>query len=165
MPLRILARIKSVEKTNLRQKKYFLNKILQRFNNGESMKNKIFSIWGLSFKPGTNDIRGAVSIYIINHIIKNKGIVHLYDPKAMDNIKELFQGNGSVVFFEDKYKASKSADALILLTEWPEFRSPDFQLLKEKLNSAIIFDGRNQFDRYQMKKLGFEYHQIGAQTL
>ena len=160
-----LSIIKSVEKTNLRQKKYFLNKILQRFNNGESMKNKIFSIWGLSFKPGTNDIRGAVSIYIINHIIKNKGIVHLYDPKAMDNIKEIFQGNGSVVFFEDKYKASKSADALILLTEWPEFRSPDFQLLKEKLNSAIIFDGRNQFDRYQMKKLGFEYHQIGAQTL
>ena len=157
--------IKSVEKTNEYQKEYFLNKILQRFNNGKAIKNKVFTIWGLSFKPGTNDVRGAVSIYIINQILSNGGIINLYDPKAMDNIKKIFSDNKSINYFKDKYKAVDSADALILLTEWPEFRSPDFNLLKQKLNNTLVFDGRNQYDKFYMKSLGFEYYQIGVESL
>jgi len=157
--------IKSVEKTNKYQKEYFLNKILQRFNAGKAIKNKVFTIWGLSFKPGTNDVRGAVSIYIINQILTNGGILNLYDPKAIDDIKEIFKNNKSINYFNDKYKAVDSSDALILLTEWPEFRSPDFNLLKQKLNNALVFDGRNQYDKFHMKSLGFEYHQIGVENL
>ena len=157
--------IKSVEETNQYQKQYFLDKILQRFGGGKTMKNKVFTIWGLSFKPGTSDVRGAVSIYIINQILKHKGIVNLYDPKAINNIKEIFKDTESVNYFNDKYEAVNSSDALILLTEWPEFRSPNFNLMKEKLNNDLIFDGRNQYDKLYMKSLGFEYYQIGVKKI
>ena len=157
--------IKSVEKANLKQRDYFLNKIIRRFGGEGAIKGKVFSIWGLSFKPGTNDIRGAISIYIIDEILRLGGSLNLYDPKASENIKNLFNDTGDITFFDDKYEAVKCAEALILLTEWPEFRSPDFNLLKTNLKQPLIFDGKNQFDKYHMKDIGFEYHQIGVPLL
>ena len=157
--------IKSVEKANLKQRDYFLNKIIRRFGGEGAIKGKVFSIWGLSFKPGTNDIRGAISIYIIDEILRLGGSLNLYDPKASENIKNLFNDTEDITFFDDKYEAVKCAEALILLTEWPEFRSPDFSLLKTNLKQPLIFDGKNQFDKYHMKDIGFEYHQIGVPLL
>ena len=157
--------IKSVEKANLKQRDYFLNKIIRRFGGEGAIKGKVFSIWGLSFKPGTNDIRGAISIYIIDEILRLGGSLNLYDPKASENIKNLFNDTEDITFFDDKYEAVKCAEALILLTEWPEFRSPDFNLLKTNLKQPLIFDGKNQFDKYHMKDIGFEYHQIGVPLL
>ena len=157
--------IKSVEDANLNQRDYFINKIIRKFDNGDSIRGKTFTIWGLSFKPGTSDVRGSVSIYIINKIIEMEGKLHLYDPKASDNIKNIFKKQDRINYFNDKYEATKSSDALILLTEWPEFRSPDFSILKRNLNKPLIFDGRNQYDKYMINSLGFEYHQIGVPLL
>ena len=157
--------IKSVERANLKQRDYFLNKITERFGGKSAIKGKVFSIWGLSFKPGTNDVRGAISIYVISEILKLGGALHLYDPKASESIKDVFNNAEGITFFNDKYEVVKSTDALILLTEWPEFRSPDFKLLKTNLSEPLIFDGKNQFDKYHMKDIGFEYHQIGVPLL
>ena len=121
--------------------------------------------FGVCLLNGTNDVRESVSIYLINKILYLKGELNLYDPKANNNIKNLFFDADSLNYFDDKYKAAESADALILLTEWPEFRSPDFDLLKSNLNNPIIFDGRNQFNKNDMKKRGFKYFQIGVPVI
>ena len=156
---------KSVEQVNINQRDYFLNKIINKFGSVKAIANKKIAIWGLSFKPGTSDVRGSVSIYIISKIMSMKGKLNLYDPKANQNIKNIFTNNSNLIFFNDKYKATESADVLVLLTEWPEFRSPDFNLLKNNLNMPVIFDGRNQFDKHMMKDLGFEYYQIGVPVI
>ena len=155
--------IKAVEKVNLNQRDYFINKIIDEFEN--KISGRKFAVWGLSFKPGTNDVRESVSIYLISKILSLKGELNLYDPKANNNIKNLFFDADSLNYFDDKYKAAESADALILLTEWPEFRSPDFDLLKSNLNNPIVFDGRNQFNKNDMKKRGFKYFQIGVPVI
>tara|TARA_Y100000996_G_scaffold290317_1_gene229397 strand:+ start:555 stop:1880 length:1326 start_codon:yes stop_codon:yes gene_type:complete len=155
--------IRAVEKVNLNQRDYFLNKIIDEFKN--KISGRKFAVWGLSFKPGTNDVRESVSIYLISKILSLSGKLNLYDPKANNNIKNLFYEADSLNYFDDKYKATESADALILLTEWPEFRSPDFNLLKNNLNNPIIFDGRNQFNKNDMRKRGFKYFQIGVPVI
>ena len=124
-----------------------------------------FAIWGVSFKPGTNDVRGSVSIYIINQIIKFGGKVSAYDPHAIENIKKIYKNKKNIIFENEKYTATNNSNALILLTEWPEFRCPNFNVLKTKLINPVIFDGRNQFNKYELKKLGFEYYQIGSPLL
>ena len=155
--------IRAVEKVNLNQRDYFLNKIIDEFKN--KISGRKFAVWGLSFKPGTNDVRESVSIYLISKILSLSGKLNLYDPKANNNIKNLFYEADSLNYFDDKYKATESADALILLTEWPEFRSPDFNLLKNNLNNPVIFDGRNQFNKNDMRKRGFKYFQIGVPVI
>ena len=153
--------ISSVNKVNENQKKYFLNKIFKRFSN-KSLKGLKFAIWGLSYKPGTNDMRESASIFIINEILKLGGEVKVFDPKAMKNAKENYLANNlQVEYCKNKYEALENASALILITEWPEFRSPDFNIVKSKLKNAIIFDGRNQFDKKLLKEFNIEYHQIG----
>ena len=125
-----------------------------------------FGIWGLSFKPGTDDMRESASIYIVKELIRLGASVKVYDPKAMDNAKNhYFCEFENIAYCNDKYEALSNSDALILLTEWPEFRSPDFKILKNKLNNPILFDGRNQFNVNIMKKLGFEYYQIGKNKI
>ena len=155
--------LSAVSKVNKNQKKYFFNKIMKRFSRSDkSLKGLQFGVWGLSFKPGTDDMRESPSIYIINKIIALDGIVKVYDPKAMKIAKEHYLKNlPNIEYADEKYDVLSNSDALILITEWPEFRSPDFALIKNDLKVPVIFDGRNQYDYKDLNDLGFEYYQIG----
>lgn len=154
--------IASVEKVNENQKKIFFKKIITRF--GEDFSDMTFAIWGLSFKPETNDIREAVSVFVIKELLKRKAKVKVYDPKAIEEIKKKFseEEENKLIYGESKYEILKDSDSLILLTEWKEFRSPDFVEIKRLLNNPIIFDGRNQYKDFDMENQGFEYYQIGV---
>tara|TARA_Y100000590_G_scaffold423852_1_gene530124 strand:- start:22 stop:759 length:738 start_codon:yes stop_codon:yes gene_type:complete len=158
--------LKSVDKVNNSQKKYFFDKFYDRLKTEkDDFENKQFAIWGLSFKPGTDDMRESSSIYFVENIIKLKGKVLVYDPKAMENAKNnYFSDLKGVTYCNNKMEALDKSDALILLTEWPEFRSPDFNLVKSLLNEPILFDGRNQFNKKDLLKIGIEYHQIGVKS-
>ena len=152
--------ISSVENVNDAQKLVIAQKIVAKF--GEDLSGKIFGIWGLAFKPGTDDMREAPAIYIIKELVKRGAKIQAYDPKAMVEAKEHYLKNiANINYYASKYEVLKNADALVLLTEWKEFRSPDFEELKSQLNNAIIFDGRNQYNVYSLKEKGFEYYQIG----
>ena len=153
--------LKGVESVNENQKFSLVNKILKRF--GEDLTGKSFAVWGLAFKPETDDMREAASVVIINELIKYGATINAYDPKAMDAAKEFyFKSNPNISFHTNKYDAVEGADAIILVTEWKEFRSPDFDTLKENLGQNIIFDGRNQYNKTILEKIGFEYYQIGT---
>ncbi|APG65050.1 UDP-glucose 6-dehydrogenase [Tenacibaculum todarodis] len=151
--------ISSVNEVNINQKKHFLKKITNRF--GEDLTGFTFAIWGLSFKPETNDMREAPSIYIISELIKKGAKVKAYDPKAMIEAKEIYLKNLDVFYGKEKYEVVKNSDALILLTEWKEFRAPNFNQLKKELKRNIIFDARNQYNSFRLEEQGFEYCQIG----
>lgn len=151
--------LSSVEKVNLNQKKLFLNKIINRL--GENLSNFSFAIWGLSFKPETDDMRKSPSIYVVNELVKRGAIVKVFDPKAMQIAKENYFSKLDIFYGDNKYEIIDEVDALILLTEWKEFRSPDFDELKRRMKSAIIFDGRNQYNVFNLENRGFEYFQIG----
>ena len=151
--------IDAVEKVNNKQKDILFDKIIKRF--GENLNGKKFAIWGLSFKPGTDDMREAPSINLIKSISKNGGKINAYDPKAIEQAK-FYLNDIEVNYFEDKYSVLDGADALILVTEWKEFRSPDFDKINNLMNQSIFIDGRNQFSRDKMDKYGFEYLQIGV---
>lgn len=152
--------LSAVEDVNNRQKLIIADKVISRF--GNNLSNKTFAVWGLSFKPGTDDMREAPSIYIINRLIALGAKIQAYDPKAIDEAKEFYLKDISEVSYAaSKYDALKNADALLLLTEWKEFRSPDFMEIKNNLKSPVIFDGRNQYDTERLQKMGFEYYQIG----
>tara|TARA_B100001142_G_scaffold203829_1_gene202215 strand:- start:1153 stop:2493 length:1341 start_codon:yes stop_codon:yes gene_type:complete len=159
--------LEAVNKVNENQKKYFFKKFFKRFKTkNNDFKNKKFGIWGLSFKPGTDDMRESASIYFVEKIINLGGSVSVYDPKSMDNAKgKYFKSLIGIEYCSNKMNVLDGSDALILLTEWPEFRSPDFDKVGSMLKNKIIFDGRNQFDKKAMKKMGFEYHQIGVRLL
>ena len=151
--------LKAVNEVNQSQKKIFFQKILNRF--GENLKGFSFAIWGLSFKPQTNDMREAPSIYIIKELLKRGANVRVYDPKAHAEAKENYLKGEQIFYGLNKYDIIKDADALILLTEWKEFRSPDFLLLKKKMKQNIIFDARNQYKDLNLKLKQFEYYQVG----
>ncbi len=152
--------IASVEDVNDKQKFVISNKVVKRF--GEDLSGKTFALWGLAFKPGTDDMREAPAIYVVKELVKRGAKINAYDPKAMDEAKHFYLKDiEEVAYFDSKYETIKSADAMILLTEWKEFRSPDFDELKTQLKNPIIFDGRNQYDEIRLKKNGFEYYQIG----
>ena len=153
--------LEAVENVNTEQKKVIFNKIIDRFS--EDLNGKYFSIWGLSFKPGTDDMREAPSIIIINELINRGARIKAYDPKAIEEAKIQFSSHKDrIIFCKDKYEALDSTDALILLTEWKEFRSPDFNRISELLNNKIIFDGRNQYDKRMLDQYDYEYYQIGV---
>ncbi|WP_415397715.1 UDP-glucose dehydrogenase family protein [Sulfurimonas sp. CS5] len=151
----------AVEAVNLDQKFVISNKVIARF--GENLDGKTFAIWGLSFKPETDDMREASSITIINELTRRGAKVVAYDPKARHEAESYYlKGNDKVSYVDGKYDALKDADAVILVTEWQEFRSPDFDEMKKLLKNSIFFDGRNQFSKEKMAKYGFEYFQIGV---
>jgi len=153
--------IQAVEKVNDNQKMVIANKVIKRF--GYDLNGKTFAVWGLAFKPGTDDMREAPAIYIINELTKRGATIKAYDPKAMDEAKTHYlKDNDKIQYFNNKYEVLKDSDALILLTEWKEFRSPDFEEIKKQLNNPIIFDGRNQYHNFGLENNGFEYYQIGA---
>ncbi len=152
--------ITSVEEVNDAQKLVIATKIVNRF--GEDLTNFTFGLWGLAFKPGTDDMREAPAIYIVKELVKRGAKIQAYDPKAIEESKEYYlKGLKNVTYCTSKYDVLKKADALILLTEWKEFRSPDFEEIKSHLKSSIIFDGRNQYNAFKLQEKGFEYYQIG----
>ncbi|MCK5003382.1 MAG: UDP-glucose/GDP-mannose dehydrogenase family protein, partial [Gammaproteobacteria bacterium] len=153
----------AVELRNQRQKESVAIK-MKNFYNGD-VKGKTFGLWGLAFKPGTDDMREASSLQIIKDLVDAGAKIQAYDPVAFETAtaeipKEWFD-NGEVAFFENMYDALGDSDALILATEWKQFQNPDFDVIKQKLNSAVIFDGRNQYDPAQMTELDFVYFGIG----
>ena len=152
--------ITAVEKVNDAQKLVIAQKIVKRF--GEDLTGYTFGVWGLAFKPGTDDMREAPAIYVIKELIKRGAMIKAYDPKAMNEAKEHYlKGVQNVHYVDSKYEVLKNSSALVLLTEWKEFRSPDFEELKNKLKNPIIFDGRNQYNAFNLESKGFEYFQIG----
>jgi len=152
--------ISSVDGVNQRQKRVIAEKIVKRF--GEDLTGMTFALWGLSFKPETDDMRDAASIVVVNELTKRGAKVQAYDPKAIHEAKtQYLKDNPGISYAESKYAALKNADALILLTEWKEFRSPDFEELKAQLSNPIIFDGRNQYNAFKLEEKGWEYYQIG----
>lgn len=149
--------LKLVDELNQKQKLILVKKILKHFNN--DVKGKHFMIWGLAFKPNTDDMREAPSIYIIRELTKLGAKVTAYDPAASENAK--FYLGDSLEYAADQYSTMSNKDALLILTEWNEFRNPDFDLIKKKLKSPVIFDGRNVFDTKKIEELGFTYYSIG----
>lgn len=152
--------IKSVEDVNNRQKFVIANKIINKF--GEDLSGKIFGLWGLAFKPGTDDMREAPAIYVVKELVKRGAKVQAYDPKAMEEAQHFYLKDVENIDYKNtKYEVLDNADALILLTEWKEFRSPDFSEIEKQLIAPVIFDGRNQYTTYGLEEKGFEYYQIG----
>lgn len=155
--------LSAIQSVNEAQKRLLAQKITAKF--GEDLSGLSFGIWGLSFKPETDDMREASSLVLIEALVKLGAKVKAYDPKAMNQarfyLKNMLE---AIEFTSDKYQALKGANALVLLTEWKEFRSPDFTQIKTLLKSPIIFDGRNIYHSLNLENLGFEYHQIGVKT-
>lgn len=157
-PIRLL---KVVDEVNKLQKLILVKKVLKHFD--RDIKGKKFAIWGLAFKPNTDDMRDAPSITIIKELVRLGAKVSAYDPAAMDNAK--YYLDDILEYSQDQYAVLKDADALLTLTEWNEFRNPDFDRIKSELKSPIIFDGRNIFDTKKMAELGFVYYSIGRKPV
>ena len=153
--------ITSVEKVNKAQKEVLFSKLTNQL--GHDLKGKKIAVWGLSFKPETDDMREAPSINLIKSITKAGGKVNAYDPKAIHESQFYLKGI-DVTYSDDKYTALESADALILVTEWKEFRSPDFDLMLSKMKGNLFIDGRNQFKSNFVQNKGFKYMQIGVKA-
>lgn len=149
--------IKAADKVNKEQRKIFVQKIIDRF--GLDLSGLTFAVWGLAFKPKTNDMREAPAITIINELLLKGAKIKAFDPKAMPLAQTIF-GN-KIEYCNNSYDAIDNADCLLLLTEWNEFRRPDFEKILELMNKPIIFDGRNQYDKYRLQEKGIEYYQIG----
>lgn len=153
--------LNAVEEVNQSQKYIIPEKVEKRF--GEDLNGKTFAVWGLAFKPDTDDMRQAAAITIIKELTKRGAKVKAYDPKAEQEAQECYlKDNDNVIYLDSKYEALKEADAMILATEWKEFKAPDFIEMKKLLKQPVIFDGRNQYDAERMDELGFEYYQIGV---
>lgn len=153
--------LRAVEEVNFAQKRVIPRKVVEKY--GENLSGRTFGVWGLAFKPDTDDMRMGSSIVIIEELTKRGARIHAYDPKAIMEAKTCYlKGNPNVKYFDGKYDALEGCDAMILVTEWKEFRSPNFELMKEMLKSPVIFDGRNQYDREEMEEYGFELYQIGV---
>ena len=155
------ALLQSVEDVNHRQKQVLTEKVKRHF--GEELDGRTFAVWGLAFKPGTDDMRESPAITVVEELTRAGANVNAYDPKAVKAAQDLYlKGNEKIHYCDSKYEALKGADALILVTEWKEFRSPDFHEIQRLLKTPVIFDGRNQYNKKRMKKYGFTYYQIGV---
>lgn len=150
--------LKAVENVNERQKGILFKKLKKAYNN-KSLKGKTIALWGLAFKPETDDMRESTAIVTINKLIREECTIKVYDPVAMNECKRRL-GN-KVIYCKDKYDATLNADALLLLTEWKEFRLPSWDVVKKAMNSPIIIDGRNIFDQEELTNAGFKYYCIG----
>lgn len=151
--------LESVEDVNDDQKMVMSKKVVRHY--GEDLTGKTFAVWGLSFKPKTDDMREAPSVVIINELLKRGAQVRAYDPVAMEEAKH--QLHDTITYAKDQYDALLDADALLLITEWPEFRLPNFEVVKKLMRGSVIFDGRNQYDRHELREMGFTYYGIGLQ--
>ncbi|WP_312518555.1 UDP-glucose/GDP-mannose dehydrogenase family protein [Anaerospora sp.] len=151
--------LNAVELVNKKQKKLLAQWIVEKY--GDDLSNYTFAIWGLAFKPKTDDMREAPSVELIQALIERGAKIKAHDPVAIEVAKKTFGPHESISYFENHYDALLGADALLLITEWNNYRSPDYIKMKKLLNNAVIFDGRNQYDPHSMVNNGFEYYCIG----
>ncbi len=153
--------LQSVEDVNNAQKHVLVEKIMERF--GADLSGKTIAVWGLAFKPDTDDMRESAAITVITDLTKAGADIRAYDPKAMEEAQKYYlKDNDKIVYCKNKYEALEGADALVLVTEWKEFRSPDFYEIGKLLKTPVIFDGRNQYSAKHVKKYGLDYYQIGV---
>ena len=158
--------VSTVDRVNEAQKQRIIDKIIKFYGSPDAVKGKNFAIWGLSFKPKTDDMREAPSITIIGGLSELGAAAQVYDPEALTAAKKIFaEERFKVSYFENNYEALKGADALIIVTEWSEFRRPNFGKMRELLAAPVIFDGRNLFEPAKMRRLGFNYHSIGRKSV
>jgi UDPglucose 6-dehydrogenase len=151
----------AVMEVNQTQKLKIVEKMMKYYNN--DVKGKKFALWGLAFKPETDDIREAPALFIIDELTKAGAEIVAYDPEGMENVRKM---KGNILAFADNaYDALEGADALIIATEWQAFRNPDFKQMDEKLKAKVIFDGRNLYDLHKMIDLGYYYNSIGRATV
>lgn len=153
--------LKAVEDVNEAQKSVLYNKVMGHY--GGQIAGKHFAVWGLSFKPKTDDMREAPSVVIINQLLQQGAKVTAYDPVAMEECKKHHLGD-KINYSEDQYEVMNGADALLVVTEWPEFRTPDWKKIGSALHEKVIFDGRNVYDAVDMKEAGYTYYCIGINT-
>jgi len=157
--------LRAVEERNAEQKKLLFRKIAEKY--GHDLSGRVFAVWGLAFKPGTDDMREASSVVLLHDLIAAGASVQAHDPVAMDVARRELPAkwfeSGQLALIEDQYEALRNADALILVTEWKPFRHPDFGRMRNAMNAAVLFDGRNQYEPRQVQDAGFEYHGIGRE--
>lgn len=151
----------AVMQVNEKQKLHLMHAIKAYFNN--ELKGKKIALWGLAFKPNTDDIREAPALYMIDALLKEGASVTAYDPEAMNNVKAIL--GDAISFAQYQYDALEEADALVIATEWSEFRTPDFEKISSLLKNKVIFDGRNLFDLKHMEEMGFYYVSVGRRTV
>ncbi|HEV8444111.1 MAG TPA: UDP binding domain-containing protein, partial [Steroidobacteraceae bacterium] len=151
--------LNSVEVVNKRQKEVLFDKISKHY--GGDLKGKTIAMWGLAFKPGTDDMREAPSRVLLELLWKAGARVRAFDPAAMKETKRIYGERADLTLCQRARETLEGADALTIITEWKEFRSPDFDFLKKQLRAPVIFDGRNLYDPSLMKKQGFKYYAIG----
>jgi UDPglucose 6-dehydrogenase len=151
--------LESIIEINTSQKVRLVEKLQAHYDS--NLAGKHFAIWGLAFKPDTDDIRESPATYIISKLLELGATVTGYDPKANSNMQKYYENNDNVTFSDDAYDATKDAEALLIVTEWEEFRAPDFERLKQNLTQAVIFDGRNMYTSEHMQTAGFYYESIG----
>jgi UDPglucose 6-dehydrogenase len=151
--------IEAVAEVNGMQKKVLAKKIKDYFK--DNLADKTFALWGLAFKPDTDDIREAPALEIINDLLAAGAKVQAFDPEAAANARRIYEKEKNLTLANSPYDALNDADALIIATEWAEFKSPDFDKLKKLLKEPVVFDGRNIYDHLQMEQKGFEYYSIG----
>lgn len=158
--------VSAVDQVNAAQKARLVEKIKIHFGGPDGVKGKKFALWGLAFKPKTDDMREAPSITVVDALTELGASVVAYDPEAVHVAKEVFaKTSANITFTENNYDALDGADALIIVTEWNEFRRPNFSKVQNALSSPVIFDGRNLFEPSKMQRLGFTYHSIGRQSV
>jgi UDPglucose 6-dehydrogenase len=155
--------LEAVSDANTAQKKRLFEKIMKYYD--DSIVGKTFALWGLAFKPGTDDIREAPALEIIDALTSAGAKVVAFDPEAMENVKRFHGSNPDLTFVDNSHKALQGADALIVATEWPEFRTADFSKIKTSLKAPVIFDGRNIYDPREMRELGFYYESMGREVV
>jgi UDPglucose 6-dehydrogenase len=153
--------LKSVMNVNEKQKHSIVEKLKQYFDG--NLKGRKVALWGLAFKPDTDDIREAPALYIIEDLLKLGAAVSAFDPEAMKNVKQLV--GEKIRYGKDEYEVLQDAEALIIATEWSLFRTPEFERIKSLMKDPVIFDGRNLYDLNQMKELGFYYNSIGRAVI
>ena len=151
----------SVEHVNKKQREHFAKKVIDYY--GGDLKGKVFAVWGLAFKPQTDDMREAPVLDIVPMLRAKGATFRAYDPIAWKNARSIL-GDDGIEYIQNNYDAAQGADAILLMTEWHHFRRPDFDRLKSSMKTAVIFDGRNQYNPKQMKELGFDYFSIGRQN-
>ncbi len=153
--------LNAVMQVNEKQKISFFDIVDKHFQ--YQLKDKQFTLWGLAFKPNTDDIREAPALTIIDKLLEKGAKLHVHDPEALNNVKKLY--GDKLTYFTDLYKALENSDALLILTEWNDFRTPDFDEIAKKLKNKLIFDGRNIYTLSKMQEMGFTYYSIGRKTI
>ncbi len=157
--------LSAIEEVNENQKKFFFKKISDYFKKIGGLKSKVIAIWGLSFKPNTDDIREAPALKLIDFLLKNEAFVKIFDPVATTNVTLHYNNNNNIIACSSEYHAADNADGIVLATEWPQFRLVNLKEIHHRMNGNVIFDGRNQYDSKTLCEKGFEYVNVGTKNL